>query len=125
MKGKKVVKTKGDLKVMTNRKLTHIKWMDKKEINVLTTIHDASSQRTDRHDRDGNLVDKFKAVIDYNKYMGAVDRSDQMVQYSSFKRRTMKWWKKLFFHLFMPAELNVYLLYKATAAANRARSISH
>ncbi|XP_005098137.1 piggyBac transposable element-derived protein 4 [Aplysia californica] len=125
MKGKKVVKTKEDVKVMTDGKLTHIKWMYKKEINVLTTIHDASSQCTDRHDRDGNPDDKFKALIDHNKYMGAVDRSDQMVQYSSFKRRTMKCWTKLFIHLFMLAELNAYLLYKATAVANRGTAISH
>ena len=33
----------------------------------------------------------------YKKKMGAVDCSDQMGAYSSFKRRTLKWWKKVFF----------------------------
>ena len=44
--------------------------------------------------------------------MGAVDRCDQMVAYSCFTRRTMKWWKKVFFHLFSLSILNSYILYK-------------
>ena len=48
----------------------------------------------------------------YNKKMGAVDCSDQMVAYSSFKRRTLKWWKKVFFHVIGLAMLNAYILYR-------------
>ena len=63
----------------------------------------------------GNLKqprEKPKIVHDYNKFMGAVDRCDQMVAYSCFRRRTMKWWKKVFFHLFSLTILNAYILYK-------------
>ena len=35
-----------------------------------------------------------------------------MVAYSCFRRRTMKWWKKVFFHLFSLSILNAYILYK-------------
>ena len=51
-------------------------------------------------------------MIDNNKFMGAVDRCNQMVAYSCFRRRTMKWWKKVFFHLFFLTILNAYILYK-------------
>jgi hypothetical protein len=43
---------------------------------------------------------KPSAVFDYNKYKTGVDRSDQMLSYYSFATKTIKWWKKLFFHLF-------------------------
>ncbi|XP_067028415.1 piggyBac transposable element-derived protein 4-like [Acropora muricata] len=50
-------------------------------------------------------------MIDNNKFMGAVDRCNQMVAYSCFRRRTMKWWKKVFFHLFFLTILNAYILH--------------
>ena len=56
--------------------------------------------------------EKPDCVLDYNKYMGAVDRCDQMISYSNFDRRTVKWWKKVFFHILCLAVLNGYLLYK-------------
>ena len=43
-------------------------------------------------------VHKPKVLIDYNKYMGGVDHSDQLTQYHSFDRKT-KFYKKILFHL--------------------------
>ena len=57
-------------------------------------------------------LQKPEIVHEYNKYMGAVDRCDQMVAYSCFRRRTMKWWEKVFFHLFSLSVLNSYILSK-------------
>ena len=39
-------------------------------------------------------------VLDCSKYKTGVDRSDQILSYYSFERKTIKWWKKLFFHVF-------------------------
>jgi hypothetical protein len=39
-----------------------------------------------------------------------VDRSDQMLSYYTFARKTVKWWKKLFFHLFTLAAVNAHIL---------------
>ena len=64
------------------------------------------------HHQTGRPMTKPEIVHDYNKFMGAVDRCDQMVAYSCFRRRTMKWWKKVFFHLFSLTILNAYILYK-------------
>lgn len=44
--------------------------------------------------------------------MGGVDLSDQINQYDSCLRKTTKWYKKLFFHLFNLCIVNSYLLYK-------------
>ncbi|KAL8590474.1 hypothetical protein ACOMHN_011687 [Nucella lapillus] len=43
---------------------------------------------------------KQEAVQDYIDHMAGVDKSDQFMSYTPFHRKTMKWWKKMFFHLF-------------------------
>jgi hypothetical protein len=43
-------------------------------------------------------VRKPLCVIDYNEKMGAVDRSDMMLSSMECVRKTIKWYKKLFFH---------------------------
>ena len=54
---------------------------------------------------------KPKIVADYNENMGYVDLSDRMANSYSFERRTMKWTKKLFFHLLDLTVLNSFLLF--------------
>ena len=111
---------------MNNKILNHMKFMDRKEVNLLTTIHDDKKVDTKKVDRTTKQrIFKYKAVHDYNTYMGAVDRSDQMLQYAAFKRRTLKWWKKLFFHLFMLAEVNCFLLYKHAETKNGKTPLPH
>jgi hypothetical protein len=61
-------------------------------------------------------VQKPDCVLAYNEHMGGVDRCDQMVSYASFDRRTLKWWKKIFFHLIGLSALNAYILYKLKTA---------
>ncbi|XP_067940184.1 piggyBac transposable element-derived protein 4-like, partial [Watersipora subatra] len=43
----------------------------------------------------GDKVCKPAVVLDYNKYMGGVDKSDQNLHYYIAARKTMKWYKKL------------------------------
>lgn len=37
-----------------------------------------------------------------------------MVSYTTFSARTLKWWKRVFLHVFSLAVLNAYILHKAT-----------
>ena len=46
--------------------------------------------------------------------MNGVDRADQYTVYYSFVRRSVKWWRKVFFWLMEVAAVNSYLLYKCT-----------
>lgn len=69
---------------------------------------------TGKRDHEGNRSIKPDCVLSYNRYMGAVDRCDQMVANGGFDRRTLKWWKKVFFHVLGLAVLNAYILYKST-----------
>jgi hypothetical protein len=69
-----------------------------------------------RHHRPGGRITKIKpaAVLDYNRYKIGVDRSDQVLSYS-FERKTIKWWEKLFFHLFDLAIVNAHILHNKTS----------
>jgi len=58
---------------------------------------------------------KPSAMLDYNKYKTGVDRSDQMLSYYSFERKTIKWWKKLFFRLVDLVVVNSHILHKKTS----------
>ena len=44
--------------------------------------------------------------------MGGVDKEDQMTVYYSFQRKSIKWWKKVFFWLLEVSVINSYHLYR-------------
>jgi hypothetical protein len=72
-------------------------WMDKKEVKMLSTIHTSKMVNTGKSDNQGNSICKPACVLDYNKYMDGVDRSDQMAATCRSVRKYIKWYKKLFF----------------------------
>ena len=48
----------------------------------------------------------------YNKFMGGVDRTDQLRKTYGFDRKSKRYWLRLFFQFFDYAVNNAYLLYK-------------
>ena len=50
-------------------------------------------------------------VEHYNRYMGGVDKSDQLLQYHSSLRRATRYWKTLFYHMLDVAVTNAFVLY--------------
>jgi hypothetical protein len=50
--------------------------------------------------------------------MGSVDRSDMQISYIECVRKTVKWYKKLFFHLLDISVLNSYILHKQKTGQN-------
>ncbi|KAL8617710.1 hypothetical protein ACOMHN_039658 [Nucella lapillus] len=78
-----------------------LRWMDKKPVHVLTTKMDPRRMVNiiSRNKRNNQKL-KQEAVQDYIDHMAGVDKSDQLMSYTPFHRKTMKWWKKMFFHLF-------------------------
>lgn len=82
--------------------VTVMKWVDKREIFMLSTLHDNAINQ------DGKPV----IVEDYNSGKMYVDISDQMAAYTPFLRRTTKWYIRLFFHLLTQTALvNSWRLY--------------
>lgn len=92
-----------------------LKWKDTRDVLVMSTVHNADLAPVTVRSKVGPL-EKFKpqVIIDYNKYKTGVDHGDQMIAYYPFNRKTMKWWKKMFFHLFMVSTVNSFILHKKT-----------
>jgi hypothetical protein len=52
---------------------------------------------------------------------GVVDLINQIVQYYECLRKTVKWWIRLFFHLFNLSIVNAYILFKKSPAYQNKR----
>ena len=79
--------------------LLAIKWFEKREVLMLSTIHDAILVETGKTDRAGNKIEKPEPVYYYCSHMGWVDLSDQLLNYFTFLRKSTKWSWKLLIHL--------------------------
>ena len=101
---------------MNNGTLLAVKIKDRKVFQMLSSVHSINEVEIRRnHHGTGLPITKPEIVHEYNKYVGAVGRCDQMVAYSCFRRCTMKWWKRVFFDLYSLSILNIlnsYILYK-------------
>nr|CAH7715995.1 unnamed protein product [Callosobruchus chinensis] len=62
--------------------------------------------------RRGSEKMKPKCILDYNAHTSAVDRADQMMSYYSSPRKTIRWYRKVFFHLIDICLWNACFLYK-------------
>ena len=103
-KGKVLARRQGPVMVL--------KWFDKREVVMLSTKHTSAMEKVKMKMFRGSCYkQKPIAVIEYNKYMSGVDMIGQMIQYYKFNRRTVKWWRKLFFHLVSLALINAQKLY--------------
>ena len=88
--------------------MTAVVWRDKRDVGMLTNIHDPPSEGNFR-DEHGNTI-KPAIVADYNRHMGYVDKADRMANSYTANPRTWKWTKKLLFHLLDMTILNSYIL---------------
>lgn len=95
----------GDVIYRRINNLLALKFHDKRDVHVLSTFHEATFTVMNRLDRNGDIVD-------YCKFMVRVDLSDQICQYYAVLRKSVKWWKTLFFHLLNVLLVNVYVLYR-------------
>lgn len=73
-----------------------LRWKNKRDIFMLSSRHNVDFEEVT--DRFGRNKMKPKMIIEYNDNMYGVDRSDQMLVYYSTPRKTLKWYKKTFFH---------------------------
>ena len=79
----------GDIRVRTRGDLTAVVWRDKRDVGILTNIHDPPSEGNFR-DEHGSAI-KPAIVADYNRHMGYVDKGDRMANSYTASRRTWKW----------------------------------
>jgi hypothetical protein len=73
---KKTTLKRGDLKVRTRSDFTTILWRDKRDVRILTNIHDAPAE-SNFCDTKGKAL-KPQIVRDYNHHMCYVDKEERM-----------------------------------------------
>ncbi|KAM3871364.1 piggyBac transposable element-derived protein 4-like [Diretmus argenteus] len=119
---------RGSVRWIREEPLVFIKWMDTQEVSVCSTIHPAVSpgdtvQRRVKGE-DGHWMMKEilcpTPILAYNKNMGGVDLSDQLLQYYSTHRRCARWYRTLFL-----ATMNAYILHCEISNTQRVQHMTH
>ena len=104
---------KGDFEYHNTSNLMALKWQDKREVIMLSTIHRPGMVSTrKKHWKTQNVVHKPECVVDYNENMGSVDKVDMQISFVASARKSIKWYKKFFFYLMDLSTLNAYMLFK-------------
>ena len=111
---------KGDAKFKHHGVLTAGKWVDKRDVYFLSTLYCDEVEAIERRGAGGSReeITKPKIVTDYNQFMSGVDIADQLMVYYACGRKSMKWYKRVFWRLIDHAILNAYILFKAVTGSN-------
>ena len=90
-------------KVFESKEIVAMWWRNRRDVLALSTMHNTSITTVMKRPKD--VCDKRplpcpSIIDDYNLYMGGVDLADQNLSYYSMTtRKTLKWWKKVFWRL--------------------------
>lgn len=119
---------KGNPKSLISRKLKkgeHIwsrkgkvyvsKWKDKRDVICITTKFQPTM--IDTVNSYGKQQRKPKEISEYNLNMSGVDRADQLTSYYSCPRKSVRWYKKVIFHLLDVTVVNSFLIFRETTKA--------
>lgn len=88
---------------------------------MLTSFHNGSFVQTNKEHRAiCEFTWKPGCIVDYNKYMELTDMSD-MQSFNECNRKTVKWYKKLTFHIFDLLLYNAYILFREVKNNNTSR----
>ncbi|CAB3231896.1 unnamed protein product [Arctia plantaginis] len=99
---------------MTSEPIVAVKWLDTKEVTVLTSAHKQSEVAIiKRTQKDGSKKEVFcpKAIADYTLHMGGVDHFDHFCSPYPTGRKSRKFWMRLFFFMVDAAVINAYILF--------------
>ena len=107
----------GSYRFATSEKMTACIWRDRRDVLMLTTMHNMSVTtvlKRPKGERDKRPLSCPTCIADYNQHMGGVDLRDQQLSYYSLtQRRTLKWWKKVFWHLIDITVVNSWIIFRS------------
>jgi hypothetical protein len=110
---------KGQTDSRSTDKMMAIRWLDRREVCMLTTLYSNTMRPTGKMDRQTKQpIVKPNCVIGYNKNMGAFDRTDMMIVSIECVRKSLKWYRKLFLHLLDITLLNSHALFNVKTGQN-------
>ena len=94
--------------------VSQLKWIDKIPVHFLSNFHDASKiSQANRRQKDGFLKEVTfpQIVVDYNDFMGCVDKADMLKSYYEINRKSKKWWQRIFWHFVDVTLVNSFIIY--------------
>ncbi|GBN38260.1 PiggyBac transposable element-derived protein 4 [Araneus ventricosus] len=120
---KKSTLKKGEIVGFQKGKICVMKYMDKKPICILSTVHNTiivehDKKRKKTHGKSERIVSKkLQAIIDYNLTMGGVDKADQCLSYyATVRNQQKKYYLKIFRQILNQSVWNSFVLYKKNRA---------
>lgn len=122
----KIKLQKGEIKsYIKDDKFSLLLWKDKNLVVMLSTLYGNATQAVSRIKKNGvrEVIKKPTVICKYNKSMGGVDLADQYIAAYSFSRKTVKWWRKVFFWLVETSIVNSFILFKLNTDQKKLRQI--
>ena len=117
---------RGDSLTVQKGKVTASAWMDRKTVMVMSTNcqpDDAGSVLRRQLDGSRLPIPCPASIISYNKFMGGVDRGDQLRGYYSCRTKSRKFYKYIFTFLLDVAITNAFILMKHHTSSNKFANI--
>ena len=115
-----IVKNKGDAGFLYHGSLIAGKRLDKRDVCFMSTLYRGDMETITRRSQQGTpeIVTKPKIVCDYNNNMSGVDIADQIMVYYACGRRTLKWYKRVFWRLVEHIIVNASILFRHVCQPN-------
>lgn len=103
----------GEMCFRSSSNMLALKWKDKRDVYMLSTCHTADFINTKKINyQTQQVIQKPSCIVDYTVNMGAVDNRDKVITNVESIRKSVKWYKKYFFHLLDVSIWNAFCLFK-------------
>ena len=101
---------RGEMTFIRDDQVLLLTWLDKKPITMISTMHSAEMVEVPRNF--GKTTMKPECIVDYNRHMHGVDNADQYLSMYPFRRKTVKWPKKVFLYILQCMLFNAFRLHQ-------------
>ena len=111
--------TRGTCSFAHHDEITVVRWRDNKDVYAISTV--SSDSLTVAKCRVGTSTVDIPCpymIHDYNTFMGGVDLADQVMCYYAVGRKSMKWWRRVFWRMLDHVITNAYVIYSANTATS-------
>lgn len=113
--------------VYNKRKIMFLAWKDKRIMSLLSTWNDAGMIDSKRILQGGKEVNirKPNVVVSYTNSMSSINRTNQYTSTYCFLRKSLKWWRKMFFWGMEVCVINSYIIYKIVKKKQNEKPLTH